>query len=489
MAFSGEGNSPMRLSVFTVSLLFLAIHLAIAALVPLFDDEAYYALWARDLAPGYYDHPPMIAYMIRMGTNLFGETALGIRLFSVIGFVVSGYLVGDIARRMSGGVVGLPVLATTLYNSNVLVFALGSFATPDAPSTLFWVAALWAAIRAVNTPPDNRLAMLWWVCTGLFIGLGGLSKFTNAFLAVGLLAYLIATPKGRAYLLTGLPYMSVIVAVLPLLPYIFWNLQNDWLGLERQGARLDASGFSLRYLGEYAALLLLAPTPLVTWFAFRALKAPPKDCMLLIWSSVPLLLYFAYHATHSQVQANWIVPLQALFAIPAAFGLAQAQSRRLLSKATPAIALLTSVGLVAIVFNPFTPIGTTNNPPNQTRGWSATEDAIAEVLEETGARWIATTDYARTGSLALRFPHLPVWSVTELQRYGFRGAFPNELCKAPGLLIERTRRSETTSETALGFFETVQATRTAMRTQDGVTLMLFQLTPVSGVAVAELCPN
>ena len=118
--------------------------------MPLFDDEAYYALWARDLALGYYDHPPVIAYMIRMGTGLLGETTLGIRLFAVIGFVASGYLVGDMARCMSGGAVGLPVLATTLYNLGLLVFALGSFATPDAPSTLFWVAALWAAVRAAE---------------------------------------------------------------------------------------------------------------------------------------------------------------------------------------------------------------------------------------------------------------------------------------------------------------------------------------------------
>ncbi|MCF6368145.1 glycosyltransferase family 39 protein [Rhizobium halophilum] len=441
----------------------------------------------RNLALGYYDHPPMIAYMIRMGTDLLGETALGIRLFPVIGFVVSGYLVGDLARHMSGGTVGVPVLATTLYNLNLLVFALGSFATPDAPSTLFWVAALWAGIRAVSTPPSAHSAMLWWVFTGLFIGFGGVSKFTNAFLAFGLLAYLIATPTGRAYLFTRLPYMSAAAAVLPLLPYFFWNAENDWLGLERQGARLVASGFSTRYLGEYAAVLLLAPTPLVTWFAFRALKAPPKDSALLIWSSVPLLLYFAFHATHAQVQANWTVPLQALFAIPAAFGLTQAQSPRLWTKVTVVIALVLSVGSVAIAFNPVTPIGTSDNPPNQTRGWSATQDAITELLEQTGARWIATTDYARTGSLALRFPQMRVWSVTEPQRYGFRGAFPTELCAAPGLLIERARRLETTSEKAPRLFETVEATQAATRSQDGVTLMRYHLTSVSRVSSPGVC--
>lgn len=477
----------MRRAVFLVSLAFFAVHWGIAAQVPLFDDEAYYALWARDLAFGYYDHPPMIAYIIRLGTNLLGETASGIRLFPVLCFVTAGYLVGDIAR-MAGGKAVLPVLATTLYNLNLVVFALGSFATPDAPSSLFWVAALWAAYRAINLAADNRYAVLWWVCTGLFVGFGCLSKFTNAFLAFGLLAYLLATAKGRACLRTRLPYVAMAAAILPLLPYLLWNLDNDWLGLQRQGARLVASSFSLRYVLEYAVLLLLAPTPLVTWFAFRAVKTPAGNSALLVWSSVPLLLYFSYHAMHAQIQANWVVPLQALVAIQAAFGLAQAQSPRLWIRITVANAFLLSFASFAVTFNPFTPIGTADNPPNQTRGWSATEDAITELLEDSGAKWIATTDYARTGSLALRFPQVPVWSVTELQRYGFRGTFPPELCTAPGLLVERAGGSDR-SVLAAALFKTFHATHAAVRTQDGVLLMLYHLTPVSQIKSPGLCAN
>jgi 4-amino-4-deoxy-L-arabinose transferase-like glycosyltransferase len=417
-----------------------------------------------------------------------GETTFGIRLVPVLAFVVSGYLVGDIARCLSNGAEGLPVLAAALFNLSMLVFALGSFATPDAPSTLFWVAALWAVSRAINIPPATRAASLWWVGAGLLIGLGGVSKFTNAFLGFGLLAYLIVTVKGRTFLFTRLPCLAVFAVILPMLPYLFWNVQNDWLGLERQGARLAASGFSPQYLGEYAALLLLAPTPLVTWFAFRAFKDPPKDSALLVWSSLPLLLYFTYHATHSAIQANWIVPLQALFAIMAAFGLYQSQSPSFWVKVTFSTSFLISVGFVTIVFNLSTPIGTADNPPNQTRGWSSPQIVIAKTVDDTGATWIATTDYARTGSLALRFPKLPVWSMVELQRYDFRGAFPTKLCTAPGLLIERARGSETESKTARALFETVGTARTVVRSQNGVTLMRYHLTPVSGVKSRELCP-
>lgn len=479
----------MRRPLLAVSVIFLAAHLGIAASVPLFDDEAYYALWARDLAFGYYDHPPMIAYMIRAGTSLVGETALGIRLLPVLCFAISGYLVGEIARRMPDRGAGVPVLAMTLYNLGLLVFALGSFATPDAPSTLFWTATLWAALRTTDAPMETRPAILWWACAGLFLGLGVLSKFTNAFLAFGLLAYLLSSPKRRVYLLTRLPYVAMAAALVPLLPYLIWNLQSDWLGLERQGARLAASGYSLRHLGEYAALILLAPTPLVSWFAFRALDAPPMDGALLAWSAAPLLAYFAYHATHAQVQANWIVPLQAHVAILAAFGLVHLRSPRPWIGATLGLASVMSVGLVAAAFNPVIPVGRSDNPPNQTRGWPATRAEIGALLEETGATWIATTGYAMTGSLALRFPEVPVWSVSDPKRYGFRGAFPAELCAAPGLLIERISRPDEISATASELFETAGIARPASRGQFGVMLMHYTLTPVSQPMSLQLCPT
>ena len=474
------GEAPTRHPLLVVSLVFLIVHLGIAASVPLFDDEAYYALWARDLAFGYYDHPPMIAYMIRVGTGLTNETTLGIRLFPVLCFAISGYLVGDIARRMPDGGAAVPVLATTLYNLGLLVFALGSFATPDAPSTLFWTAALWATLRTTDASTETHAAILWWVCAGLFLGLGLLSKFTNAFLAV---------PMHRAYLLTRLPYVAMAAALLPVLPYLIWNLQSDWIGFERQGARLAVSGYALRYLGEYAALLLLAPTPLVTWFAIRALKTPPRQAALLMWSAAPLLAYFAYHASHAQVQANWIVPLQAHVAILAAFGLGRLRAPRPWIAATLGVASVMSVGLVASAFNPVTPVGRADNPPNQTRGWPATRAAIGAVLGETDATWIATTDYAMTGSLALRFPEMSVWSVDQLERYGFRGTFPAEFCAAPGLLIERVSRPGAISTTASRFFEVTGPARPVSRGQSGVVLMRYTLTPVSRPRSLRLCPS
>src|SRR5688572_7253313 len=78
------------------------VRLIIAALTPLFPDETYYWEWSRHLATGYFDHPPMIAWLIRAGTLLAGDTPLGVRLFPVIAGVVAGLCICSGTRRLAG---------------------------------------------------------------------------------------------------------------------------------------------------------------------------------------------------------------------------------------------------------------------------------------------------------------------------------------------------------------------------------------------------
>ncbi len=54
------------------------------AVLPLSADEAYYWLWSKHLAAGYYDHPPAIAFLIRAGTLIFGDTAFGVRVVPLL---------------------------------------------------------------------------------------------------------------------------------------------------------------------------------------------------------------------------------------------------------------------------------------------------------------------------------------------------------------------------------------------------------------------
>src|SRR6195952_1979945 len=79
------------------------IRLAMAAAVPLSPDEAYYWVWSRALAPGYLDHPPMVALWIWAGTHLAGDGALGVRLAGPISVALGSLLLADAAERLLPG--------------------------------------------------------------------------------------------------------------------------------------------------------------------------------------------------------------------------------------------------------------------------------------------------------------------------------------------------------------------------------------------------
>ena len=73
-------------------LLLAGIRLFVAARAPLSADEAYYWVWSRALAAGYLDHPPMVAFWIRTGTAVAGDTALGVRLLGPVSALLGSLL-------------------------------------------------------------------------------------------------------------------------------------------------------------------------------------------------------------------------------------------------------------------------------------------------------------------------------------------------------------------------------------------------------------
>jgi len=75
----------------------LMLSLVQAAGTELFDDEAYYWVYAQFLDWGYFDHPPMIAVMIKIGTLVFsGE--LGVRLLVVVMGTASVFLIEKLTK-------------------------------------------------------------------------------------------------------------------------------------------------------------------------------------------------------------------------------------------------------------------------------------------------------------------------------------------------------------------------------------------------------
>src|SRR5258705_11244122 len=110
----------------------IALRLVSAAYTPLTFDEAYYWTWSKHLAGGYYDHPPMVAVLIRLGTLIAGDTELGVRLVSILLALPMSWAGYQAAAPLFRGSRGAATSALLLHAT--LMAAVGTMiVTPDAP--------------------------------------------------------------------------------------------------------------------------------------------------------------------------------------------------------------------------------------------------------------------------------------------------------------------------------------------------------------------
>ena len=300
-----------------------ALRLIAAAALPLSADEAYYWLWSRHLSAGYFDHPPAIAWMIRAGTVLFGQSAIAVRIAGVLASLAATWFVYRaavllLADRKAG------LLAALLFNLSLMVTVEMLAATPDSPQILTASAFLWALAKVGDTGRGK-----WWLAVGIAGGLGLLSKYSTLFLGAGALGWLIVSPPMRRWLVSPWPYLGAAVALMLFLPNLFWNADHGWATLVFQFGRIAGEHLTAKYLGEFLGAQLLLATPFLFVLAIMGLAAArrsePNEALIacLLW---PSIAYFLVHALHDRVQGNWPCYLYPALTVAAVMALRRAWS-------------------------------------------------------------------------------------------------------------------------------------------------------------------
>ena len=208
--------------------------------LPLYPDEAYYWLWSRHLDFSYYDHPPMVAYLIRLfsfgGGNLFL-----IRLTTVFCLGVAAWYVYRLARELFGArVAALALVICLLSPAANLGYTL---VTPDSPLIMFWAMALYYCYRALFGGRHRD-----YLLTGLTLGGLLLSKYTSVlFLAFLLLFLLLRRP---AQLLKKEPWLALLLAFVLFTPVIYWNAIHHWISFAFQYRHGTSVHYGIRW-GEF----------------------------------------------------------------------------------------------------------------------------------------------------------------------------------------------------------------------------------------------
>ena len=284
-----------------------ALRLLVAGWTPLSADEAYYWVWSRALAPGFLDHPPMVALWIRAGTMLAGQGAFGIRLLGPLAAAAGSLMLARAAEDLFPGR-RLGVVAATLLNATLLLAAGAVTMTPDTPLLFFWTATLWALGRLLATGRPG-----WWLAVGLLAGGALDSKYTAALLGLGIGLWLLATAEGRRWLRTPWPWAGGVLAGLCFAPVLWWNAAHGWASFAKQGGRTGDwhPADALRFIGELLGSQLGLGTPLVAvlcavgvWAAARRWRQGAAPALLAALT-VPGALVFLQHALGDRVQANW----------------------------------------------------------------------------------------------------------------------------------------------------------------------------------------
>ncbi len=303
-------NSDLILIALALYLFFLRlVYIGQIGLIP---EETYYWNYSQHPDWGYLDHPPMVAWIIKLGTVLFGQTEFGVRFGAFISWIVAAWFIYLITREWFGR----KAASTSLLLLAVLpfFFGIGAITTPDAPLTACWAGGLFFIQRALI----GNKKYGWW-SAGVCLGLGMLSKYTMALLAPAVLLYLIFEPSSRLWLKRPEPYLALLVAAGFFWPVIYWNSQNGWVSFLFQTSR--RIGESIRFsphllLGSILVLI----TPFGLWSAGQVVfyksifdaespgQKKKKRLFVIFMAVVPLAVFFIFSLTH-QPKLNWTGPL------------------------------------------------------------------------------------------------------------------------------------------------------------------------------------
>ncbi len=296
-------------------LLFLTLilggRLAVAALLPLSPQEAYYWVFSLHPAWSYFDHPPLTAYVIGFFTYLLGDQALAIRLGALLFSFSFSLLAYGLGKDLFGPRVGFWAGAISTLLPSYAITAL--IITPDSPLVFFWTLSAYLTLQAIQ---DNRYR--FHLLSGISLGLALLSKYTAVLFPASLLLFFLFSPAQRHHLKRWELYGGWVLAALLFSPVIIWNADHDWASFAFQSTdrARELGKFSPRELGAFLASQAGVVTPLV--FAGMAVtlglavkrffRRPSWKENYLLFLGLPMIGLFTLVATREWVKMNWLIP-------------------------------------------------------------------------------------------------------------------------------------------------------------------------------------
>jgi hypothetical protein len=279
-------------SLFYASWLILCI--IQARFTELLDDEAYYWVYSKFLAWGYFDHPPMIAALIKIGYSIFHDE-LGVRLLSLLLSTLTLLICEKLIDKKDPFVFYLIVLSITALQLS------GFVAVPDTPLIFFTALFFWCY---------KRFFQQMTLVNSFFLGLVTAALFYSKY--HGLLVVLFVILSNLKLLSRYQTYVAGFVALVLFLPHLWWQYQHDWITFRYQLFENNIEPYRISYTFEYVfgQILLAGPLAGILLLPAALLSKSKNDlAKALKFTLTGIYGFFLVSSLRGSVEANWTAPV------------------------------------------------------------------------------------------------------------------------------------------------------------------------------------
>lgn len=287
----------------------------LASLVELNNDEVYYWTYAQKLQWSYFDHPPLLAVVLKVFTfNLLFDNEVMLRLGCIVCGTLSTWIIFLIGKKIKNEQTG--IIAALLFSASPYCSLIGGLLIiPDGPQLVFWLWSVFLMISIIQSTQPLPNVNATFLLLGIVIGLCILSKVHGIFLWIGFLGF--AAIFRRELFKKRFLYFSLFITTCLLSPIIIWNISNDFITYKYQGNRVSFSGaiqwdsFFREILGE-----ILYNNPISFFLILMTLGAMIKGKhfldlrtqRLLLAISLPLIFCILIMALFRDTLPHWTGP-------------------------------------------------------------------------------------------------------------------------------------------------------------------------------------
>ena len=284
-----------KIQFFSILFLFLVINVLQSRFTYLFEDEAYYYVWSKNLAFGYFDHPPMVALWAFIG-NLVVDGELGLRLLSTISFCLMIWIIWtmiDFKEKWRFVLLFfLIVVSLTFWQ------VFGFIITPDAPLLLFTSLFLLAYKRFLDKESVGNIVLLGFSMAAMLY-----SKY-HGVLVIGFVVIshlrLLKNPRF---------WMAGLLGLILFLPHLNWQYQNGFPSFEyhlkERGKKPYSILNNLTHLVNMIAVVgLTFPVVYKAFFKQKAIGVFERSLKFIVYG---FFIFFLISSFKSEPQAQWVV--------------------------------------------------------------------------------------------------------------------------------------------------------------------------------------